>query len=304
MKSGKWLILILVLTLLPTVGFADAVYPSYTYNEWDESVSTPDGYTVSATIRSAQAEGGPWKTPQDLCVTPQGHILLADTGNNRILEYDADWHLIREITQVQGEAGSVSLLGPNGLHVSKDGLLYVTLKGSAQAVVAQLDTLAVELLIEDPKNPLLGDDFTFSPAKIGADNAGRIYILSTGCYSGFLQFSPQGEFMGYFGANKVAVTAEVLLNYYWKSIMTNEQRQSMTSILPVEYSNLYCAPDGFVYASTVATSSPVNQIKRLNPLGNNTYLARGDKEINFGDWELAVTSQGAASLILGRASTS
>ena len=298
MKSGKWLILILVLTLLPTVGFADAVYPSYTYNEWDESVSTPDGYTVSATIRSAQAEGGPWKTPQDLCVTPQGHILLADTGNNRILEYDADWHLIREITQVQGEAGPVSLLGPNGLHVSQDGLLDVTLKGSAQAVVAQLDTLAVELLIEDPKNPLLGDDFTFSPAKIGADNAGRIYILSTGCYSGFLQFSPQGEFMGYFGANKVAVTAEVLLNYYWKSIMTNEQRQSMTSILPVEYSNLYCAPDGFVYASTVATSSPVNQIKRLNPLGNNTYLARGDKEINFGDEELAVTSQGAASSTL------
>ena len=96
----------------------------------------------------------------------------------------------------------------------------------------------------------------------------------------------------------MAVTPEVLFNYYWKSIMTNEQRQNMTSILPVEYSNLYCAPDGFVYATTVATSSPVNQVKRLNPLGNNTYLARGDKEINFGDEELAVTSQGAASSTL------
>ncbi|MBQ6563246.1 MAG: hypothetical protein IJL88_04985 [Clostridia bacterium] len=298
MKSGKLLILILVLTLIPLAGFTDAVYPSYTYNEWDESVSTPDGYTVSATIRSTQVEGGPWKAPQDLCVTPQGNILLADTGNDRILEYDRDWHLIREITQLKGKNGPVSVSGPNGLHVSRDGLLYVTLKGSAQAAVAQLKTLDVELLIENPKNPLLGDDFTFAPAKIGADNAGRIYVLSTGCYSGFLQFSPQGEFMGYYGANKVAVTAEVLLNYYWKTIMTNEQRQSMTSILPVEYSNLYCAPDGFVYASTVATSSPVNQIKRLNPLGNNTYLARGDKEINFGDEELAVTAQGAASSTL------
>ncbi len=298
MKSGKLLILILVLTLIPLAGFTDAVYPSYTYNEWDESVSTPDGYTVSATIRSTQVEGGPWKAPQDLCVTPQGNILLADTGNDRILEYDRDWHLIREITQLKGKNGPVSVSGPNGLHVSRDGLLYVTLKGSAQAAVVQLKTLDVELLIENPKNPLLGDDFTFAPAKIGADNAGRIYVLSTGCYSGFLQFSPQGEFMGYYGANKVAVTAEVLLNYYWKTIMTNEQRQSMTSILPVEYSNLYCAPDGFVYASTVATSSPVNQIKRLNPLGNNTYLARGDKEINFGDEELAVTAQGAASSTL------
>ena len=298
LKSGKLLILILVLTLIPLAGFTDAVYPSYTYNEWDESVSTPDGYTVSATIRSTQVEGGPWKAPQDLCVTPQGNILLADTGNDRILEYDRDWHLIREITQLKGKNGPVSVSGPNGLHVSRDGLLYVTLKGSAQAAVVQLKTLDVELLIENPKNPLLGDDFTFAPAKIGADNAGRIYVLSTGCYSGFLQFSPQGEFMGYYGANKVAVTAEVLLNYYWKTIMTNEQRQSMTSILPVEYSNLYCAPDGFVYASTVATSSPVNQIKRLNPLGNNTYLARGDKEINFGDEELAVTAQGAASSTL------
>ena len=298
MKSVKWLILILALTLIPSPVSAEAVYPSYTYNEWDQSVSTPDGYTVAAVIRGAQAEGGLWKTPQDLCVTPDGHILLADTGNDRILEYDADWHLVREITELKGEAGAIKLSGPNGLHVSPEGLLYAALKGSAQAVVAKLDTLETELVIEDPKNPLLGDDFTFAPAKIGADNAGRIYILSTGCYSGLLQFSPQGEFMGYYGANKVAVTAEVLLNYYWKSIMTNEQRQNMTSILPVEYSNLFCAQDGFVYATTVATTSPVNQVKRLNPLGNNTYLARGDEEINFGDEELAVTSQGASSSTL------
>lgn len=285
--------------LLPSMGNAEAVYPSYTYNEWDESVSTPQGYVVETTIRGAQAEGGAWKQPQDLCVTAEGHILLADSGNDRILEYDGEWHLLREITQATLENGeTLPLAGPNGLHVSQDGTLYVALKKSAQAFVANLETMRVSLLIENPRNPLLGDDFTFSPAKIGADNAGRIYILSTGCYSGFLQFSPQGEFMGYYGANKVAVTPEVLFNYYWKSIMTNEQRQNMTSILPVEYSNLYCAPDGFVYATTVATSSPVNQVKRLNPLGNNTYLARGDKEINFGDEELAVTSQGAASSTL------
>lgn len=285
--------------LLPSMGNAEAVYPSYTYNEWDESVSTPQGYVVETTIRGAQAEGGAWKQPQDLCVTAEGHILLADSGNDRILEYDGEWHLLREITQATLENGeALPMAGPNGLHVSQDGTLYVALKKSAQAFVANLETMRVSLLIENPRNPLLGDDFTFSPAKIGADNAGRIYILSTGCYSGFLQFSPQGEFMGYYGANKVAVTPEVLFNYYWKSIMTNEQRQNMTSILPVEYSNLYCAPDGFVYATTVATSSPVNQVKRLNPLGNNTYLARGDKEINFGDEELAVTSQGAASSTL------
>ncbi len=299
LKKTNWLILVLALILFPSLGHMEAVYPSYTYNEWDESVNTPQGYTVENTVLGMQAEGGAWKQPQDLCVTPRGHILLADTGNNRILEYDRDWHLLREITEVTLENGEkLPLAEPNGLHVSPDGTLYAALKKSAQAFVADLETLQVSLLIENPSNPLLGDDFTFSPAKIGADNAGRIYILSTGCYSGFLQFSPQGEFMGYYGANKVAVTPEVLFNYYWKSIMTSEQRQNMTSILPVEYSNLFCAPDGFVYATTVATSSPVNQVKRLNPLGNNTYLARGDKEINFGDEELAVTSQGAASSTL------
>ena len=300
MKTSRWLILFLTLCLFLTqaAAGAEAVYPSYTYNEWDESVSTPDGYTVEMTVRSAEAEGGPWKNPQDLCVTPDGRILLADTDNNRILEYDRDWHLLREITEVTVSGKPVPLQGPNGLHVSEEGLLYVALKTSAQVAVVSLDSLRGTLLIENPDNALLGADFTFSPAKVGADNAGRIYILSTGCYSGFLQFSPQGEFMGYYGANKVAVTAEVLFNYYWKSIMTSEQRQNMTSILPVEYSNLFCAPDGFVYATTVATSSPVNQVKRLNPLGNNTYLARGEKEINFGDEELAVTSQGAASSTL------
>ncbi|GEM_PF-373953 len=298
MKTRTCLIFFLALILLPVMTVAETVYPSYTYNEWDESVSTPDGYDVFATVRSAQAEGGPWKGPQDLCVTDDGRILLADTGNDRILEYDRDWHLKREIREVVIGGQTIPLEGPNGLHVSEEGLLYAALKTSARAVVVDLETLQGTLMIENPENALLGDDFTFSPAKIGADNAGRIYILSTGCYSGFLQFSPQGEFMGYYGANKVAVTPEVLFNYYWKSIMTNEQRQNMTSILPVEYSNLFCAPDGFVYATTVATSSPVNQVKRLNPLGNNTYFARGEKEINFGDEELAVTAQGAASSTL------
>ena len=93
MKTSRWLILFLTLCLFLTqaAAGAEAVYPSYTYNEWDESVSTPDGYTVEMTVRSAEAEGGPWKNPQDLCVTPDGRILLADTDNNRILEYDRDW---------------------------------------------------------------------------------------------------------------------------------------------------------------------------------------------------------------------
>ncbi len=295
----KKLILCLLSLLLICPILAEAAgtpYSSYTYDEWNRSVGAPTGYTVEETILGSLQETGTWSKPQDLCVTPQETILLADTGNNRILEYDRNWKLIREITEVGSGSSKVVLNGPTGLFVSADGKLYIAMQGAAQALKTDLKTLEVELVIQNLQHALLGEDFTFAPSKIGADNAGRIYVLSVGCYSGLLQFSPQGSFMGYYGSNKVTVTMEVLLQSYWKSIMTDEQRANMTSILPVEYSNLHCAPDGFVYACTVGTQTPVNQVKRLNPLGNNTYLARGDREINFGDDELA-TVKSAASMV-------
>lgn len=286
-KLIKVVILSLLLVSFAAAALADVPYASYSYDEWDRSVSAPVGYTVEKTVYGAMTSSGAWKEAQDLITTADGRILVADTGNNRILEYDASFNLLRTITEFQRNGQPMAVTGPTGLHVDADGKLYVAMSSAAQAVIADLQTLETTLVIENLEHALLGSDFKFVPAKIGADNAGRIYILSTGCFSGLLQFSPQGEFMGYYGSNKVAVTAEVIFQYYWKSIMTDEQRANMTSILPVEYSNLHCAPDGFVYASTVGTETPVNQIKRLNPLGNNTYFARGGKEVNFGDEELA-----------------
>lgn len=286
-KLIKVVILSLLLVSFAAAALADVPYASYTYDEWDRSVSAPVGYTVSRTVYGAMTPSGAWKEAQDLITTADGRILVADTGNNRILEYDAAFNLLRTITEFTRDGQPLPVNGPSGLHISADGKLYVAMSKAAQAAVVDLETLEAHLVIENLQHALLGSDFTFVPAKIGADNAGRIYILSTGCFSGLLQFSPQGEFMGYYGSNKVTVTAEVLFQYYWKSIMTDEQRANMTSILPVEYSNLHCAPDGFVYASTVGTETPINQIKRLNPLGNNTFYARGGKEVNFGDYELA-----------------
>ena len=286
-KLIKVVILSLLLVSFAAAALADVPYASYSYDEWDRSVSAPVGYTVEKTVYGAMTSSGAWKEAQELITTADGRILVADTGNNRILEYDASFNLLRTITEFQRNGQPMAVTGPTGLHVDADGKLYVAMSSAAQAVIADLQTLETTLVIENLEHALLGSDFKFVPAKIGADNAGRIYILSTGCFSGLLQFSPQGEFMGYYGSNKVAVTAEVIFQYYWKSIMTDEQRANMTSILPVEYSNLHCAPDGFVYASTVGTETPVNQIKRLNPLGNNTYFARGGKEVNFGDEELA-----------------
>ncbi len=286
-KLIQIVLLSLLLVSFASAALAEAPYASYTYDEWNRSVSAPVGYTVEKTVYGSLTDSGAWKEAQDLITTADGRILVADTGNNRILEYDAAFNLLRTITEFFRDGQPMPVSGPSGLHLSADGKLYVAMSKAAQAVVADLETLETQLVIENLKHALLGEDFSFVPAKIGADNAGRIYILSTGCFSGLLQFSPQGEFMGYYGSNKVTVTAEVLFQHYWKSIMTDEQRANMTSILPVEYSNLHCAPDGFVYASTVGTETPVNQIKRLNPLGNNTFYARGEKEINFGDYELA-----------------
>ena len=171
-----------------------------------------------------------------------------------------------------------------GLYVSNDGVIYACQTSLARILL--IKDKQVIGTIDKPVSSLIPEDFSFAPTKVGIDVYGRAFVLSKGCYSGLLQYDLDGSFMGFFGANKVEVTADVLFSYMWKSILSDEQRAAMTSILPIEYSNVDCGADGFVYTSTVGTQLPKSQVKKLNPLGNNVYFAVGNEEFNFGDEEI------------------
>ncbi len=264
---------------------AQSNFNSYSYDEWDESVAAPASYQPVLARNGLEIGSGPLNTPQDFFMDKDGHLYVADTGNNRILILDEGLELLEVLETVRMNGEDIPLTDVEGMYVTEDHVIYASQTSSGRILIIQ-DKQVIGT-IEKPVSNLVSEDFVFSPTKIGLDIYGRAYVLSKGCYSGLLQFDVDGSFMGFFGANKVEVTAQVAFNYMWKSILSDEQRAAMTSILPIEYSNVDCCDDGFVYTSTVGTQLPKSQIKKLNPLGNNIYYALGNAEFNFGDEELS-----------------
>lgn len=279
--------ILLTLSLSGQQVHAQSNFNSYTYDEWEESVAAPPSYQPITSLNGQQIGSGAFKVPQDFFMAGNGILYLADTGNNRIvlLDHDLNYLDVMETVQMNGE--EIPLEDIEGLYVADDGTIYAAQTSHNRVLIIRDGE--VESTIEKPVSNLISEGFVFSPTKVGVDMYGRVYVLSKGCYSGLLQFDLDGSFMGFFGANKVEVTADVIFNYMWKSILSDAQRAAMTSILPIEYSNVDCSRDGFVYTSTVGTQLPKSQIKKLNPQGNNIYYGVGNVEINFGDGEFQYT---------------
>ncbi len=263
---------------------AQSTFNSYTYDEWNVSQKAPAGFAPVLVKSGIEIGTGNWKTPSDFFMDSHGHLYVADTGNNRILLLNDRLELLEVMETVSMNGEDIPLTDVQGLYVSEDHVIYACQTSLSRILLIRSGK--VTGTIERPVSNLISEDFNFAPTKVGIDVYGRAFVLSKGCYSGLLQYDLDGSFMGFFGANKVEVTAQVLFNYMWKSILSDEQRAAMTSILPIEYSNVDCGADGFVYTSTVGTQLPKSQIKKLNPLGNNVYYAVGNAEFNFGDEEI------------------
>lgn len=276
----------------PVTACAQSNFNSYSYDEWDGSVAAPPSYQPTVALNGVQIGSGAFNVPQDFFMDGEGILYLADTGNNRIVQMDKDLNFLGTIETVQMNGEEIPLEDIEGLYVADDGTIYAA-QTSAGRVLIIRDGVVVDTIVK-PVSNLIAEDFVFAPTKVSVDMYGRVYVLSRGCYSGLLQFDLDGSFMGFFGANKVEVTADVLFNYMWKSLLSDAQRAAMTSILPIEYSNVDCSRDGFVYTSTVGTQLPKSQIKKLNPQGNNIYFGVGNAEINFGDEEVSYTRGNAS----------
>ncbi|MCM3632117.1 NHL repeat-containing protein [Paenibacillus camelliae] len=286
------LALVLALLLLlssPVKGgtaYAEASYEAYVYNEWDQSKAAPVSYLPEASFTGVQLGIGALQEPQDLFVTQEGDIYIADTGNKRIVVLDKQLQQKKIIDKLTWNGAELELSLPTGLFVAEDGTLYIADK-EAGRIIRLSGSLEVELVIEAPQSPLIADDFVFKPSKVAADNAGRIYVLSEGQFFGLMQFDDKGSFTSYYGSNRVEVTPAVVLETFWKNLLSKEQRDSMVKLLPIEYSNLHIGHDNFVYTTTIISQNSREEIKKLNPLGNNVLVTSqgaadfGDKEISY-----------------------
>jgi hypothetical protein len=84
------------------------------------------------------------------------------------------------------------------------------------------------------------------------DFANRLFVQVRNVNKGLMEFDSRGEFTGYMGANKVKFNA---VDYLWKTISTQAQRDRMELFIPTEYNNVCLDHEGFIY---VTNSTGVN----------------------------------------------
>lgn len=265
-KSKKlFFIISLVLFINLLIGYsnayADYAPPSYNYSYWRDSVAAPAAYEATRIIDGELLGVGSLKEPSDIYVLNNERIYILDSGNNRIIVTDANFKLIKVIDSFDNNGQIDRFSNPQGIFVTDDYHVYVADTGNKRVVHLDENLRAVTI-IDSPESELLAENFEFKPAKIVVDKAGRIYVMAIGVFDGFMEFSPDGVFTTFIGANRVKVDP---IEYLWKLLSTREQRSRMVQFVPTEFTNLDIDEDGFIYA--VSADNTNEDVKRLNAQG-------------------------------------
>lgn len=277
----KAFLLAAIISLLATIGapaaHAAAPYEAYTYNYYRDAVPLPAPFLPDRAVDGASLGVGEFKQPSDLYVTEDGFIYILDSGNNRIIRLDPDWNVIRIIDGFDNGGSPDTFGNPNGIFVSEKRHIYVADTDKRRVVVLTEDGELIKI-VENPQSEVLPADFVFTPLKVTADRADRIYVIARGVYEGIMQFDEKGGFLGYVGTIKVSPSPADRL---WRWLATDAQEAQMVLFIPTEFSSLDIDHKGFVYATNIDTGS-TETIKRLNPSGEDV-IKRFGYYPNMGD---------------------
>lgn len=234
----------------------------------------------------------------------KGRIVITDKDMNLIttVEYldfsdKQEWLKEEEARFERGELTeerfqkeiNVYFNNPTGVFVDDDNV-YVADSENERVVQFTVDTdksgngcgKVVEVFTR-PDATYYDAGTTFRPEKVLVDAAKNVYVCITTITRGAVVFSREGEFNGYYGANRVEKTGEVILNAFWKLIMTTEQIKRMKRSVPVELSNFDIDDDNFVYTVTKNKNSDTDVLKKMNSAGTNIFINLGYNEYSFGD---------------------
>lgn len=191
---------------------------------------------------------------------------------------------------------NLSFNGPTGVYVDVDegeSTIYVADNSNDRVVAFTVDEIGtdeyktsvgkVKVVYTRPDASMYDSSVTFNPSKVLVDAAKNVYVCIKSITKGAVVFSKEGDFNGYFGANRVEATGEVLMNAFWKIIFSREQAKKMRRSVPVEISNFDIDSDNFIYTVTESKSADTDILKKLNSAGTNIYTNLGYSDYTFGD---------------------
>jgi len=244
---------------------------TYNYDFWFEQVASPDAYHVGAYILGTSLGIGNFRDPQGLFVR-DNRVYICDSGNNRIvlLEYENGEHRLVAVKNSVTINGMVSPFNyPMDIFESRDGFLYIADTNNHRVLKLDRNWNYVASVLK-PDDESIDEKAEFLPLKLVVDFANRLFVQARNINKGLMEFDSRGAFSGYMGANKVQVN---IIDYIWKLLSTQAQKERMELFIPTEYSNLCLDRDGFIYVTN--SNGQADPVRRLNAMGQDILIRNG-----------------------------
>lgn len=270
MKKRKMTALVLGLSIYMAALPAMRVSADYRYDQFSRTVPAQSVYVAEKSYNGKELDIGNFSSPSDLYVCENSNIYILDNGNNRIVVLNESFQAEQVIEGIIADGEELDISGAKGIYVSPAGEIYISDTKNNRILI--LDGAGRFLrMIARPESVLLTDNITFAPQNVVMDKVGTLYMISENSTQGAYMIDPNGEFLGFYGRNKVDVTAAVVFQALMREIASEEQRAKMSSFVPVEFSNFDIDEEGFIYTVTSYSDSPItsDMIRKLNPLGEN-----------------------------------
>ncbi len=286
-----------------SAGTAESPYESYTY--WEDygagskvSAYNKPVYSVGAPI-SADSLGLPtFEGLMDIVADEKDYLYILDTNGDVIILNDK-YELVKKIdtfiyhgesVTIEGAEATVTINDGDKLEISaatgifvKEDTIYIADPKGERVIVSDLNG-DVTYLLTRPVSHLIPSDFLYMPQKIAVDSKDYTYVSCDGSYYGALVYSPEMEFLGFYGANTVANSVLDVLSSLVTRLFQNDAKRAASMLsLPYQFIDMVVGPDDFIYTATGktgASSTSSGQVSVMNPGGKNIL---NKENYNFSD---------------------
>lgn len=258
-------------------------YTSYTYwyntGNSSKAVFTRPMYQVSKTLDYIDIGNEKQFTKiTDIFSDKKGFTYILDGGASSVFILNENYLLYKSFSDVSDNGESISFKNAQGIFVDSNGEIYISDTENGRVIVTDEDGNLLKKYVL-PKSRLIPSSFNYRPIKASTDSKGYLYVLSDGSYYGAVLYSPNDEFLGFYGANTVKSTVtQAISKFFNKIFLTNEKRAQLETTLPYQFTDLFIDKNDFVYTATGNTAfdkneGQIGQIRRLNPGGTNVLVS-------------------------------